>query len=127
MSGEDVNKTIRLGRLLECRYCKHMIGTTENCPGCQVHRLYGTMLNSIGRKDMTTETPITQSALMSAQYIDKVSKMVISELNDLQEGDWEITHCLAETYLLNFLDLTGHKDIADAFREAKDRCNFTYS
>jgi hypothetical protein len=112
MSGKNVNQTIRLGRLLECQYCNHMIGTTENCPACETHRQL--------------------SASMLAHHTDGVSKtaiskMVIDELNSLQEGDWEGTHGLAEKYLLNFLVLTGNKDIVDAFEEAKYRCDFKYS
>ena len=52
---------------------------------------------------------------------------VITELNSLEFGDNEAAHCFADDYLIKFLTNNGLVDVAEAWTDASERCEFWYA
>ena len=58
---------------------------------------------------------------------EEIRKSIIGKLNQLDDGDKESSHWDADDILLEALDISGNKDISDAWRAARKRIGFWYS
>ena len=59
--------------------------------------------------------------------MSKSSELAVSNLNDLTNGDPEMAHGSAEDIVMEFLRVEGYRDVAEAFENAVERCNFWYA
>lgn len=58
----------------------------------------------------------------------KLADDAINMLNSLDpKGDTELQHSEAEEILCGFLRDVGYEEVASAFEEARDRCDFWYA
>ena len=58
---------------------------------------------------------------------DEIKKYFIERLDGLEEGDTEQVHQEADAILLEALDLAEYRDIANAWRRARNRIRFWYA
>ena len=58
---------------------------------------------------------------------EKERQRIIDELNGLESGDTEWVHQEADDLILEALNRAGYQDIANAWRDARDRIGFWYA
>ena len=115
-----------INHLLQCKSCKHLLGSTKGCPDCELYNSSYSVHRSAAGINLVTGTDVRQTDPAHARCTDTCVE-TIKKLDDLEPGDWDTTHVLADRYLLEFLDAIGFKHVADAYRSADERCEFKTS